>query len=217
MSDTAWQVPGYLDSRDGLLFLDGVDLAGLAESRQTPLYVYSANRILETVRAMRRSFSQHHPAARIYYASKALSAIKVLRMIRAEGLGVEVNSAGELFRAKLAGFAPDSIISNGVSKSVEELRAALSPPIKAINVDSLFELTRIIQVARDLKARANIARQPHRLGGLQIRYSTNRAAYGTRLDTQCGKRRDGDGSTCAYWVSDRPHGALRAGGEPARR
>jgi diaminopimelate decarboxylase len=157
MSDTAWQVPGYLDTRDGLLFLDGVDLAGLAESRQTPLYVYSANRILDTVRAMRRSFSQHHPAARIYYASKALSAIKVLRMIRAEGLGVEVNSAGELFRAKLAGFAPDSIISNGVSKSVEELRAALSPPIKAINVDSLFELTRIIQVARDLKVRANIA------------------------------------------------------------
>src|ERR1700683_355040 len=117
MSDTAWQVPGYLDSRDGLLFLDGVDLAGLAESRQTPLYVYSANRILETVRAMRRSFSPHHPAARLYYA------IKLLGMIRAEGLGVEVNSAGELFRAKLAGFAPDSIISNGVSKSVEELRA----------------------------------------------------------------------------------------------
>jgi diaminopimelate decarboxylase len=157
VSDTSWQVPGYLEARDGLLFLDGVDLAGLAQSRQTPLYVYSASRILETVRCMRRSFGAHHPAARIYYASKALSAIKALRMIRSEGLGVEVNSAGELFRAKLAGFAPDSIISNGVSKSVEELRAALSPPIKAINVDSLFELSRIIEVARDLNVCANIA------------------------------------------------------------
>ena len=157
MSDAAWQIPGYLEARDGLLFMDGVDLAALAETRQTPLYVYSAKRMLETVRSMRRSFAAHHPRIRICYASKALSAIKVLRMIRAEGLDIEVNSAGELFRAKLAGFAPESIISNGVSKSVEELRAALSPPIKAINADSLFELSRIIEVARDLKVRANVA------------------------------------------------------------
>jgi diaminopimelate decarboxylase len=137
--------------------MEGVDLTALAQSRDTPLYVYSAKRIVETARSMRRSFAAHHPRARICYASKALSAIKVLRMLHAEGLGVEVNSAGELFRAKLAGFAADSIVSNGVSKSLDELRAALSPPIKAINVDSLFELSRIIQVARDLRTRANVA------------------------------------------------------------
>ncbi len=157
MSDSSWQVPGYLDARDGALFMDGLDLTALAQRRETPLYVYSAKRILDTARSMRRSFSAHHPRVRIAYASKALSAIKVLRMLQAEGLGVEVNSGGELFRAKLAGFAPDSIVSNGVSKSVDELRAALSPPIKAINVDSLFELSRVIQVARDLKTRANVA------------------------------------------------------------
>ena len=33
----------------------------------------------------------------------------------------------------------------------------MTPPIKAVNVDSLFELSRIIMVARDLKVRANIA------------------------------------------------------------
>jgi diaminopimelate decarboxylase len=157
MSGGAWQVPGYLDTRDGRLLMHGVDLVTLAQSRETPLYVYSATRILETARAMRRSFAAHHPRTRICYASKALSAIKVLRMLHAEGLGVEVNSAGELFRAKLSGFAADSIVSNGVSKSVDELRAALSPPIKAINVDSLFELSRIIEVARNLKTRANVA------------------------------------------------------------
>ena len=157
MNEAAWQIPGYLEGCDGRLFLDGVDLVGLAESRRTPLYVYSAKRIAATARNMRVSFGDHHPKAYIYFASKALSAIKALRLIRAEGLGVEVNSAGELFRAKLAGFAPEHIISNGVSKSLEELRAALSPPIKAINVDSLFELSRVIGVARDLRVRANIA------------------------------------------------------------
>jgi diaminopimelate decarboxylase len=137
--------------------MEGTDLTALAQSRDTPLYVYSAKRIVETARSMQKAFAVHHPRVRICYASKALSAIKVLRMLHAEGLSLEVNSAGELFRAKLAGFAADSIVSNGVSKSVDELRAALSPPIKAINVDSLFELSRIIQVARDLKTRANVA------------------------------------------------------------
>ncbi len=157
MNEPAWQIPGYLDSRDGRLIMDGVDLVALAAARQTPLYVYSAKRIVETARSLRQAFASRHRSATICYASKALSAIKVLRLIRDEGLSIEVNSAGELFRAKLAGFAPGQIISNGVSKSVEDLRAALSPPIKAINVDSLFELSRIIVVARDLKARANIA------------------------------------------------------------
>jgi diaminopimelate decarboxylase len=157
VNGAAWQIPGYLEGRDGRLFMDGVDLVALAESRRTPLYVYSAKRIAATARSMRVAFRDHHPKATICFASKALSAIKALRLIRAEGLSIEVNSAGELFRAKLAGFAPEQIISNGVSKSVEELRAALSPPIKAINVDSLFELSRIINVARDLKVHANIA------------------------------------------------------------
>lgn len=157
MNEAGWQIPGYLEARDGRLFMDDVDLVALTESRRTPLYVYSAKRIAATARSMRLAFADHHPRARVCFASKALSAIKALRLIRAEGLDIEVNSAGELFRAKLAGFAPEQIISNGVSKSIDELRASLSPPIKAINVDSLFELSRIIGVARDLKVRANIA------------------------------------------------------------
>ncbi|MDB6082792.1 MAG: Diaminopimelate decarboxylase [Gammaproteobacteria bacterium] len=157
MNDRTWEIQGYLGSQDGRLTMHGVDLVALAGTRQTPLYVYSAKRIVETARRMRHAFESVHPKALICYASKALSAIKALRLIRAEGLSIEINSAGELFRAKLAGFAPDQIIGNGVSKSVEELRAALSPPIKAINVDSLFELSRIITVARDLNVRANIA------------------------------------------------------------
>jgi diaminopimelate decarboxylase len=157
LNDRAWQIPGYLIAYKGRLVMDGVDLVTLAASRQTPLYVYSARRIVETARRMRQAFESRHPKAVICYASKALSAIRALRLIRAEGLSIEVNSAGELFRAKMAGFAPEQIISNGVSKSVDELRAAMSPPIKAVNVDSLFELSRIITVARDLKVRANIA------------------------------------------------------------
>ncbi len=155
--DATWKIPGYLEERDNRLTMDSVDLVALAARRETPLYVYSASRIVETARRIRRAFESRHPKAVICYASKALSAIKMLRLIHAEGLCIEVNSGGELFRAKLAGFQPAQIIFNGVSKTVEELRDALSPPIKAINVDSLFELSRIIRVARELKVRAKVA------------------------------------------------------------
>jgi diaminopimelate decarboxylase len=152
-----WQIPGYLEARDQHLTLDGLDLVALAAQRDTPLYVYSARRIVETARNVRRAFDSRHPKAVICYASKALSAIKVLRLLRACGLSIEVNSGGELFRAKRAGFEPGQIVFNGVSKTAQELRDALSPPIKAINVDSLFELSRIIEVARAARVRANIA------------------------------------------------------------
>jgi diaminopimelate decarboxylase len=155
--DTPWRMNGYLEAQNNRLAMDGIDLVTLASSRETPLYVYSGKRITETARRMRRAFEARHPRAVVCYASKALSAIKVLRLIRAEGLCIEVNSGGELFRAYLAGFQPDQIIFNGVSKTVEELRDAVSPPIKAINVDSLYELSRIIDVARDRKVRAHIA------------------------------------------------------------
>ena len=158
MNESAWQIAGYLEAQGGRLTMDGVDLVALAERRGTPLIVYSARRIVDTARAVRAAFRAQHERTTICYASKALSAIKVLRLLRAEGIGVEVNSAGELYRAKVAaGFEPSEIVSNGVSKSVEELRALLCPPVKAINVDSLFELERVTGVARELKVRANVA------------------------------------------------------------
>jgi len=39
VNDAAWRVPGYLDARDGRLCMDELDLAALAASRGTPLYV----------------------------------------------------------------------------------------------------------------------------------------------------------------------------------
>ena len=69
-------------------------------------------------------------------------------MIRAQGLGIEVNSGGELWKALAAGFAPGEIVFNGVAKLVPELEQAIGHGIQAINVDSAFELSRIAEVAR---------------------------------------------------------------------
>jgi len=158
MTETpAWAVPGFLENRSGRLWMDGHDLPALAEERGTPLYVYSAARIAGRARELRAVLAAIDRNTTLCFAAKALSAIKVLRLIREAGASVEVNSGGELYRAKLAGFPPDAIVFNGVAKSEAELAEALDPPIKAINVDSIFELTRLAQVARRLGRRARLA------------------------------------------------------------
>jgi diaminopimelate decarboxylase len=66
-----------------------------------------------------------------------------------------VNSGGELHLARAAGFEDERIVFNGVAKAENEIESALS--IKAINVDSLFELERILRVAQSTGRRANVA------------------------------------------------------------
>jgi diaminopimelate decarboxylase len=151
-----WKIEGYLGSSHGHLTMDGVDLVALARERGTPLFVYSARRIVETARTIKTVFAASHPRSTICYAAKALSTIKVLRLLHEEGIALEVNSGGELFRAKLAGIPPQAIVFNGVAKSKTEIAEALSPPIKAINVDSLFELERIGEVAAGLGRQARV-------------------------------------------------------------
>ncbi|MGH6718295.1 MAG: diaminopimelate decarboxylase family protein, partial [Alphaproteobacteria bacterium] len=149
-----WQVPGFLDARGGRLHMDGVDLVALAGRVGTPLLVFSESRIRRNARATRAAFGAR---GLVCYAAKACAHLAVLRAVRSEGLGIEVNSGGELAKARYAGFPDDAIVFNGVAKSRDELRSAMSPPIKAINVDSLDELDRIVALAGTEGLTANVA------------------------------------------------------------
>jgi diaminopimelate decarboxylase len=152
-----WQVEGYIESRAGRLAIDGVDALELARKFGTPLYVFSERRIAANTRSLRRAVESVHPRIKLCYASKANSNMAVLDAVRRAGGDIEVNSGGELFKARRAGFRPDQIVFNGVSKTDEEIRDAVDYGILAINVDSLYEIDQIARVARGIERRANIA------------------------------------------------------------
>jgi diaminopimelate decarboxylase len=154
---TPWQAEGFLESRGDRLVMDGVDLVALAEAEGTPIYVYSARRIRENAEGLRAAFQARHANTTVAYASKACSLMAVLRLIGEAGCALEVNSEGELWKARRAGFKDEAIVLNGVAKARSEIAAAIDPPIKAINVDSLFELERIRDVAAAANKRANVA------------------------------------------------------------
>jgi D-ornithine/D-lysine decarboxylase len=151
-----WSGRGYLNTRHHHLTIDGADAVELIEQFGSPLYVFSERRIAENVRNLRRAVEAVHPRVKLCYASKANSNMAVLKTILNAGGDIEVNSGGELHKAKLIGFRPDQIIFNGVSKTDEEIADAIQYGILAINVDSLYELEQVAGVAQALEKRANV-------------------------------------------------------------
>ncbi len=153
----AARLPKFLGAQSGHLTVDGVDVVQLVREYQSPLFVFSERRIMENTRVLRRALESAHPRIKLCYASKANSNMAVLAAVRRADGDLEVNSGGELFKARRLGFHPDQIIFNGVSKTDDEIRAAIEYGILAINIDSLYELDQVARVARETGKRANIA------------------------------------------------------------
>lgn len=141
----------------GRMTFEGVDVVAMAATTSTPFFLFSAAQIERNVTALRDAFQRRRPGTRIFYAGKACSNLWFLDRVRRAGIDVEVNSGGELWKVRRAGFAPGQIVFNGNAKSEEEIAAALQPPIEAIIVDSVFELQRVAAVAADRCVRARVA------------------------------------------------------------
>lgn len=150
-----WALPGYLEVKHNHLHINGVDVIELAEKYDTPLFVISAPRIRHNIAQLLEART-HHPKLKLCFASKANNLLGVLRVVREAGIDVEVNSGGELFKALRAGFRPDQIEMNGISKSEREIAEAIDAGIYTINLDSPFELELVEQVAARLRKRANV-------------------------------------------------------------
>lgn len=153
----AWAIPGYLETREGRLFIDGVDTAALARQHDTPLFVFSERRVRSNIERLKQAAARVRHPVRFFYASKANSTMGLLAVVRDAGIDCEVNSGGELFKALRAGFRPDQIIFNGTSKTEAEIDEAIGAGIYSINVDSVYEIGLIESRARRLGKRARIA------------------------------------------------------------
>ena len=140
---------------DTELACDGVPLAEIAAHVGTPVYVYSAPLVGERYSAIDRAFHGYPHA--IHYALKANSTLAIVRLLRALGSAADANSIWEIEAARRAGFQPNDIVFTGVGKSPVELECAVALGLKAINVESAGELTRIEAIASRLGTVARVA------------------------------------------------------------
>jgi len=127
-----------IDTR-GRLSIGGVDLLDLAAEHGTPLFVYDE----EHVRARCREAVDAFGAGRAIYASKAFLCTAMARLVREEGLRLDVATGGELHVALAADFPPDRLVLHGNNKSNDELRMARQAGVGRTVVDSFDELDRL--------------------------------------------------------------------------
>lgn len=137
------------------LVCDGVPLSAIAAAEGTPLYVYSAATLRERYRAIDDAFGGYPHA--VHYALKANSTLAVARVLRELGSGADANTVWEVDIARRAGFDPADIVFTGVGKSPAELECAVALGVKAINVESSGELSRVEAIATRLGRVASVA------------------------------------------------------------
>ena len=141
--------------RDVELYCDGVDLARVAESFGTPVYVYSAGTILDHYTRLDAALESLDHL--ICYAVKANSNRAILKLLADAEAGFDIVSGGELFRVLAAGGDPAKCTFAGVGKSRQEIEYALEQRVYSFNVESESELECIDRIAGAKNLRAPIA------------------------------------------------------------
>lgn len=139
---------------DGCLRIGGISARDLAAKFGSPLFVYDLAILRRQLQALRDVLpKQFH----LSFSVKANPNLSILKAFVAEGLGLEIASAGEMFLALAAGCPPGAILFAGPGKTHEELALAVSHGIGEIHVESLAEARRLAPVASKAGRRVRIA------------------------------------------------------------
>jgi len=125
-------------NKKGRLEIGGADTVELAKKFGTPLYVIDEASVRDNCRRYTGAF-KGYPGTEIIYAGKALSVTGLLKVLRSEGIGMDVASGGELYTALRAGCDPRSIYFHGNNKTKEEISYGVSSGVTFV-VDNLDEL-----------------------------------------------------------------------------
>lgn len=105
--------PDSVRLENGELVLGGVRATDLAGAFGTPLYVYCEETLRAHARALRLAAGAD---GRVFYGTKAFPNVAVLRLLREEGVGADVASAGELAFARAAWLQGDELVVHGNNK-----------------------------------------------------------------------------------------------------
>ena len=133
------------ENDSGVLSIDGVPSSQLADEYDTPLFVYSENRIRTNVNLLKKAVQKHYPKTRILFACKSNTSIGILEVLRDEGMEIDAVSPGETFLALAAGFSPEEILYTGTSVREDELKYLLDAGVR-LNVDSVSQMRSLLEL-----------------------------------------------------------------------
>lgn len=132
------------------LTIGGCDCVDLAKEYKTPLYVMDETALRRHCRTYKEAIDKFYNGnGLVFYASKALCNLEVIRIADSEGLGADVVSGGELYTALKAGMNPAKLCMHGNNKTYDELVFAIESGVGRIVVDNKTELNTIDAICRE--------------------------------------------------------------------
>lgn len=117
--------------------IQGVSLKSLAKEFGTPLYVYDGEKMSNQIADLKMGFAG--APLRIKYATKALTNVSILKLMRSQGVGVDAVSIEEVKLCMLAGYPADEIMYTPNCVGFEEIQEAVELGTM-INLDNLSML-----------------------------------------------------------------------------
>ncbi len=126
------------------------DTVELAKQFGTPLYVMDEDLIRKNCRTYKNAMDKYYDGkGLVLYANKAFCSLFSCRLVKEEGLGMDVVSGGELYTAIKADFPMEKICFHGNNKTTEELILAVDNNVGHIIVDNVYELERLNEIAKE--------------------------------------------------------------------
>ena len=145
----------FFNYKDDELYAEDVRLSEVAEHYGTPLFVYSKATLKRHINTIDGAFVNiDHLTC---YSVKVNSSFSILKIFADKGLGADIVSGGELYRALRAGMPADRIVYSGVGKTEAEIMYALESGILMFNVESESELHVINRIAGEKNMAAPVA------------------------------------------------------------
>ncbi len=127
--------------------LGACDASTLAERFGTPLLVIDEQVLRDNIRRFRNAFSRPAWTMSVTYAAKALLLKAIARIVHAEGLAIDVCSAGELETVVRAGVPAGRCLLHGCYKTPGELDLAVGHGVGHVVLDHYLEIEALAQRA----------------------------------------------------------------------
>ena len=137
-------------SSDGVLRFAGQSTIALAKEYGTPVYLMDEDRIRQRCRtyldAMQDALGEK---GHVMYASKAASYKRIYEIMKEEGMGIDVVSAGEICTAVKAGFPMGKAYFHSNNKTDTDIAYAIEMGVGYFVADNAEELYAINRIAKE--------------------------------------------------------------------
>lgn len=141
----------------GHLAFAGFDTVELAKKYGTPLYLFDENKIREHIRTYKSAMAEFLPVGSLpEFASKAFSCKQIYRIVKEEGINVDLVSSGEIYTAFSAGFPMENSFFHGNNKTDSDIAFAMEKGVGHFVCDSLDELNAINKIAGEKGINQNV-------------------------------------------------------------